>query len=194
MTKKGVPKFKSPMPRGSRLTTPIEAPKLTKPPRWSPDIPERATRMCLLGLTNEEMAIAFECDIITWEGWLRERPELSRAIRAGREGADETVARALYLKACGYEHPEDDIRTVNLGGNAGSEIVITPTVRRYAPDTHAAQMWLHNRQRGRWKFGTEGNVAGLDPTAVAALMRDMASAADEDAVEDAAPSSEGDGA
>ncbi|GAB7207355.1 hypothetical protein OS21_38510 [Dickeya oryzae] len=45
----------------------------------------------------------------------------------------------------GYEHEEDDIKAVN------GEIVITPTIKRYPPDTTAAIFWLKNRQPKIWR-------------------------------------------
>jgi hypothetical protein len=128
---------------------------------YKPEFAIRVTDMCLLGLTNEELANRFGVDPSVVDTWLRTIPEFRQAAWDGREGADQKVARAMYLAANGYAHPEDDIRTVSLGGNAGSEIVITPTTKHYAPNDRAAQVWLRNRQRARWPaIGADGAAGG----------------------------------
>lgn len=105
----------------------------------------------MLGFTNQDLADHFNTSLKAIERWLSDVPEFRRAIWNGREGADAKVAAAMFKSATGYEHPEDDIRVVALGNNQGSEIVITPTTKRYAPNDRAASLWLANRQRARWK-------------------------------------------
>lgn len=123
----------------------------------------RVTDMCLLGLTNNELAGRFGVSPSAIDTFIRTIPEFRQAVWDGREGADQGVARAMFLAAKGYEHPEDDIRTVALGANQGSEIVITPTIKRYAPNDRAAQVWLRNRQRARWPaIGADGAAGGAD--------------------------------
>ena len=121
------------------------------PTLYREEFAERAFRLCLLGYTNEELARAFGTDLTNMEQWIREVSSFAWAIYDGRDNADSKVINALYHAALGFEHPEDDIRTVALGGNAGSEIVITPTTKKYPPNFAAAAMWLHNRQGRRWK-------------------------------------------
>lgn len=114
----------------------------------------------MLGLTNQELADRFGVGISTIEDWLRDVPEFSKAVYAGREGADAQVANAIFRAAIGYEHHEDDIRTVSLGGNAGSEIVVTPTIKRYAPNDRAASIWINTRmRRNGWSLPTSGSNA-----------------------------------
>lgn len=58
---------------------------------------------------------------------------------------DALEVEALYQKATGYQHPEDDIRIIN------GEVVKTQTVRHYPPDTAACIFWLKNRQPEKWQ-------------------------------------------
>lgn len=162
------------------------------PTKYKPEFAARVTDMCLLGLTNNEIADRFGVDPSAVDTWIRTVTEFRQAVWDGREGADQKVARAMYLAANGYEHPEDDIRTVSLGGNAGSEIVITPTIKRYAPNDRAAQVWLRNRQRARWPaIGADGAAGGgedLTPQERAQAVRDAVRAA---LAETSVPSTEG---
>lgn len=124
---------------------------------YKPEFDVRAEDMALLGLTNEEIGERLGATAQSITRWEREVTSFREALYRGREGADTNVARALYKAAIGFEHPEDDIRTVSMGGNAGSEIVITPTTKRYPPNYSAGSLWLSLRQRRRWPVGS------LDP-------------------------------
>lgn len=74
----------------------------------------------------------------------------------GKGAADAAVASKLFHRATGYEHPEDDIRAVN------GEIVITPTIKHYPPDTTAAIFWLKNRQPAKWRDKQEVDHTSSD--------------------------------
>ena len=54
----------------------------------------------------------------------------------------------------GYEHQEDDIKVVD------KQIVITPTIKHYPPDTTAGIFWLKNRQRDKWRDKQEHGIEG----------------------------------
>jgi hypothetical protein len=166
------------IPKGAVPLGGDKLPVMGRPSVYEPAFAERAEGLCMLGFTNEELGVAFGVNVTTITDWLRDRADFSSAVYAGRDGADEKVARALFKRAVGYEHPEDDIRTIALGNNQGSQIEITPTIKRYAPDTGAAQLWLHNRQRKRWKSSDDNT--NLDPATVAALMRELAKATEDD--------------
>lgn len=100
--------------------------------------------MCQLGATVPDLAQAFGVAQSTVKLWGAQHPEFSDALRAGREPADEKVERALFERAVGYAHEEDDIRVVD------NQIVVTPTIKHYPPDTKAALAWLYNRRGDRW--------------------------------------------
>ena len=72
-----------------------------RPPKYRPEFAERATDLCLLGATNDELAKVLGVDTRTISDWLVTRPEFSHAIKQGRELADAEVSRALYRKATG---------------------------------------------------------------------------------------------
>lgn len=134
--------------------------KAGKPTAYRPEYAARATGLCMLGYTNEEMAESFAVDIKTIEHWLAMVPEFAGAVYAGRDGADIEVIGALFKSAKGYEHDEDDIRVVSLGNNGGSQIEITQTIKRYPPNVAAVNLILANRQKRRWaNNAVSGSVA-----------------------------------
>lgn len=151
--------------------------------KYKPEFAKRVTDLCLLGLTNDELANRFDVHPTLIDTWISTVPEFRKAVWDGREGADAEVARALFLAAKGYEHPEDDIRSVPIGGNSGSEIVITKTTKHYPPNDRAAQVILRNRQRARWPaIGADSGVGGeggadLTPAERAQAVRDAVKAA-----------------
>jgi len=133
-----------------------------RPPKYDPErTPALAEKLCRqFGADDQALAEYFEVDVSTISRWKNEHPEFKEALRRGKDAFDtERVEAALLHRAIGYSHPEDDIRVVN------GEVVITPTVRHYPPDTAAAIFWLKNRQRDRWrdKIEHDHGVQGDNP-------------------------------
>lgn len=116
-----------------------------RPSRYKAEYAGQAAKLCKLGLTDKELADFFEIAESTLNNWKQAHPEFMESLKGGKQLADAEVAAKLFHRATGYEHPEDDIRTVN------GEIVITPTTKHYPPDTTAAIFWLKNRQPSRWR-------------------------------------------
>lgn len=116
-----------------------------RPSSYKPEYAEQAAKLCKLGLIDKELAKFFEVSEQTLNAWKQKFPEFLEALKGGKSLADAEVASKLFHRATGYEHPEDDIRTV------GGELVITPTIKRYPPDTTAAIFWLKNRQPALWR-------------------------------------------
>ncbi len=114
-----------------------------------------------MGATDEKLADLFEVNEDTVYEWKKVHPEFSDSTRRGREIADAEIAASLYHRAKGYSHPEDDIRTMSTGGGM-SEIVITPTIKHYPPDTAAASLWLRNRQSGKWRDKIDTEITGAN--------------------------------
>lgn len=136
-----------------------------RPSKYDPaKTPEQAYKLCLLGATDKELADFFGVAESTLNKWKVDYPEFSEALNRGKVEADARVAQSLYHRALGYEHPDTDIRVVN------GEIVITPTIKRYPPDTAAAIFWLKNRQRGKWRDKIEHDH-GVQPDMSMSPMR-----------------------
>lgn len=130
------------------------AKKVGRPSKFKPEFIEQARKLCRLGLTDKELAEFFEVAESTLNLWKLEHPGFSESLKGGKAIADAEVAEKLFQRATGYEHPEDDIRAVN------GEIVITPTIKHYPPDTTAAIFWLKNRQPQKWRDKVEMEHGG----------------------------------
>ncbi len=116
-----------------------------RPSLYIPEYCEIASRACMLGVINKELAKILGVAISTIKKWMKEKPEFLTAIKKGRETADQDVAVSLYKRAIGYSHP--DVHVSNYQG----EITITNLVKHYPPDTGAAFIWLKNRRPDLWR-------------------------------------------
>ena len=144
--------------------------KVGRPSSYKEEYAELAYKFCLLGATDTRLAEMFEVDIATIHHWKTDVPEFLSAVKEGREWADANVAKSLYHRAIGYSHQEDDIRTLSVGGGR-SEIVITPTVKHYPPDTTAAIFWLKNRRPEQWRETKAVELTGKDGGPVETITR-----------------------
>lgn len=124
--------------------------KRGRPSAYKPEMAKQAEKLCKLGATNAELADFFEVSERSIERWGCEKEEFRRALRAGKEPADDRVEMALYHRAVGYSHPDTDIRVIE------GQIVKTEITKHYPPDTKAALAWLYNRRKDKWSPAPEG--------------------------------------
>lgn len=110
--------------------------------------------MCELGATDIDLADAFEVDVRTIHRWKIRHKSFCHSLRLGKDMPNQQVERALYNRAIGYSHPDIDIRVVN------GELVQTPIIKHYPPDTRAALAWAYNRMPDQWHPQPEGAPDG----------------------------------
>lgn len=122
-----------------------------RPTKYKSEYAEQAAKLCKIGATDVEISDFFEVDVATLNRWKLEYPEFCASIKLAKDEADNRVEMSLYHRALGYSCKEDDIRAVN------GEVVITPTIKHYPPDTTACIFWLKNRQKEKWREKPEGN-------------------------------------
>lgn len=134
-----------------------------RPPKYKKEFAKQAEKLCELGATNRVLADFFEVSERTIERWTAENAAFCRALRVGKEPADDKVERALYERALGYSHPDIDIRVIE------GQIVETPITKHYPPDAKAALAWLYNRRGEKWHPKPEEAEGESNPMA-AALM------------------------
>lgn len=128
-----------------------------RPTKYDPEtFPGRAYRLSLLGLKDKDLCDAFGVDINTIYHWKRTKPNFLKAIKEGKEQADEHVAESLYHRARGYSHREEKIFC-----NDG-EIVRAETTKHYPPDTRAIEFWLKNRHPEKWREKQQHELSGPD--------------------------------
>lgn len=142
-----------------------------RPSKYDPErTPVQAEKLCRqFGADDQALAEYFEVDVSTISRWKNEHPEFKEALRRGKDAFDtERVEQALLHRAIGYSHPEDDIRVVN------GEVVVTPTVKHYPPDTAAIIFWLKNRRRDRWRDKIEHDHGVQEDNPIVSLLEVIA--------------------
>ncbi len=135
--------------------------KRGRPTDYKPEYNQQAYKYCLLGATDAEIALFFEVRESTLNLWKLKYPEFMESLKAGREIADQNVGNALYQRAMGYEHKDEEI--FNYKGN----IVRAKTIKHYPPDPTSMIFWLKNRQKEKWRDTVNnehsGTVTVLNP-------------------------------
>lgn len=124
------------------------------PTLYRPEYADLARKFCLLGATDEKLAELFEVSVATIYNWKNDNPDFLESCRFGKDIADAEVVDAFFHRAKGYSHPDVDIRVIQ------NQIVQTPLVKHYPPDTTAAMMWLKNRQPSKWRDKQELEHSG----------------------------------
>lgn len=98
------------------------------------------------GLTLEDIAHNMGVALSTLHEWKKAYPEISEALKIGREVADIRVENALYRRATGYTTTE--VRKEYEWEKLARRI---ETTKEIPPDVGAACMWLKNRRPDRWR-------------------------------------------
>lgn len=107
--------------------------------------PETVYKLCLLSANNEEISAVLGITRETFNQWKNKYPDVSDALKRGREYADANVADRLYQRAMGYKHKETKVFCFQ------GEIITCDVDKHYPPDTGAAAIWLKNRHPDKWR-------------------------------------------
>ena len=108
------------------------------------------------GLTDD--LIAGKCGIATstlYE-WKRRFPEISEALKKGKEVIDRQVENALLKRALGYSYDEIMVEESDTGAKR------RVTTKFVVPDTTAQIFWLRNRRPDMWRNNPENGAASDD--------------------------------
>jgi len=119
--------------------------KYGAPTKYKPEYNKQAYQLCLVGYTDQQLAVFFEVSRSTLNEWRKLYPLFKESIVKGKCIADGNVAEKLYNRATGYNLPEVNIRVIK------GKIVETKISKHYPPDTTAAIFWLKNRQKDAWR-------------------------------------------
>jgi|APGre2960657404_1045060.scaffolds.fasta_scaffold62212_2 hypothetical protein len=128
------------------------------PTAYKPEYAAMATKFCLLGAGDEDLARMFDVSVATINNWKHAHPEFLESIKEGKDIADAEVAAKLYHRARGYSH-----QAVKIVADAktGMEHIV-PYTEHYPPDTAAGIFWLKNRQRAKWRDKVDQEITGAD--------------------------------
>lgn len=123
-----------------------EAPrKRGRPTAYKPQYAKQAAKLAELGATDIELAQFFEVNTLTIYRWRHTHPEFCKAVRTGKEFADERVERSFYNRAVGYSFESE-----KLFHHQGI-ITRADVIEHLPPDPGAALNWLKNRRPNTWR-------------------------------------------
>ncbi|RFB80002.1 helix-turn-helix domain-containing protein [Methylovirgula sp. 4M-Z18] len=125
------------------------------------DFAEKARTHCRLGAAPEDLADLFGVDVVTIFRWQITIPSFARALKHGREEADDMVEQALFRKAIGCSHPAVKI----FIDTKTREPKFESYIEHHPPDTAACQFWLKHRRPESWReprdaFDLDAAMAG----------------------------------
>lgn len=98
------------------------------------------------GLTDQQIAERMGCSCSTLYDWKSKYPEISEALKKGKEVVDVQVENALLKRALGYDYQEEKIEISEKDGRK-----VTQIMKHIAPDVGAAAFWLKNRRPDKWR-------------------------------------------
>lgn len=113
------------------------------------------------GLTDDQIANNMGIGNRTLYEWKQKYPQISQALKRGKEIVDVEVENALLKRALGYTFTETtkELRENPKTGN--EELVVTKVVtKEIAPDTTAQIFWLKNRRPDLWRDKQNVDIKG----------------------------------
>jgi hypothetical protein len=113
------------------------------------------------GLSDEQIAANMSITDSTFYEWKKKYPEISEALKEGKDTVDRQVENALLKSALGYKYDEvTEERRDDM-------LVVTKVVHKEVqPNTTAQIFWLKNRKRLEWRDRVENAITGADGGAV----------------------------
>jgi len=109
------------------------------------------------GLTDEQIAGNIGVSRSTLNEWKNKYPDISDALKKGKEVVDRQVENALLKSALGFHYQEEMVT------NQGEVVEVTKFEK---PNTTAQIFWLKNRKPGVWRDKQEHRVENITPTFV----------------------------
>lgn len=139
-----------------------------RPTEYDPSYAVQATKLCLLGATDAQLAEFFDVCEATVNNWKNDHPEFLESLRAGKRVADAEVAVSLFNRAKGAQYTTRQAFKVkrteydDKGKKTAEteEVITVPVDVVEAPDTTACSLWLRNRAPSEWRDKIENVVSG----------------------------------
>ncbi len=107
------------------------------------------------GLTDEQIANNIGINRGTLYDWKKKYPDISNALKRGKEVIDIEVENALYKRAVGYAYVETKTEK-----DADGSVKTTQTIKEVVPDVTAQIFWLKNRCPDKWRDRRETELSG----------------------------------
>ncbi|WP_085832870.1 transposase [Clostridium merdae] len=128
------------------------------------------------GLTDEQLAEKMGVNRATLYAWKAKYPDISDALKRGKEVVDIEVENALLKRAKGYEYLEEKVEVEEGPGGKVKSRKVVQTIKQVVPDVGAAAFWLKNRRPDIWRDKppeNAGSVNSEDDPITAAIKEDF---------------------
>lgn len=104
------------------------------------------------GLIDEQIAKNIGISRSTLSVWKTKYPDISDALKKGKEAVDREVENALLKRALGYRYTETTKEAVKDPETGEVKMTVTKEVtKQVSPDTTAQIFWLKNRKPDKWR-------------------------------------------
>lgn len=104
------------------------------------------------GLVDEQIAKNIGISRSTLSVWKTKYPDISDALKKGKEVVDREVENALLKRALGYRYTETTKEAVKDPQTGEVKMTVTKEVtKQVSPDTTAQIFWLKNRKPDKWR-------------------------------------------
>lgn len=125
--------------------------------------PKQVLKYSLLGLTDSQMAGAFDISESTLNLWKKNHTKFSESMLAGKIEADANVASTLYKRALGHTQKRKvafKVKDYDDKDRQIERVEIVETEDYFPPSDQAINLWLGNRQRKKWGSKSEIEHSG----------------------------------
>ena len=113
------------------------------------------------GLSDKQIAHNIGITQTTLYEWQKRFPELSEALKKGKEVVDREVENALLKRALGYEYDEVTQEPVTDKDTGITEMRVTKRVtKQIVPDVTAQIFWLKNRKPNEFRDKRDVDLSG----------------------------------
>lgn len=113
------------------------------------------------GLSDKQIAHNIGITQTTLYEWQKRFPELSEALKKGKEVVDREVENALLKRALGYEYDEITQEPVTDKDTGITEMRVTKRVtKQIVPDVTAQIFWLKNRKPEEFRDKRDVELSG----------------------------------
>ena len=145
--------------------------KVGRKTKYNSDFNLQVKGLCLLGLTDVQIAGVFEVEEKTIHNWRKRFPEFLQSMKDGKLVADAAVAASLYERALGTTIKKSQgfkcKKTLFDSNGKKTEEIEKVEIVEYEEelpgDVTAQKKWLGNRQRENWGEKVQINPNGDAP-------------------------------
>lgn len=127
-------------------------------------MPENIVRIkgwAMDGLIDDDIAERMEISRSTLSEWKKKYPQISDALKEGKDSVDRQVERSLLQRALGYEYEE--VKRVKVKkGKTSTEERIEKVTKVVPPDVTAQIFWLKNRKQNEWRDKREQVISTVE--------------------------------